>query len=118
MSDEYTLKEKAAFAKYDGFEKAAKREVKQLLQLPSNEDLLELYALYKIGIDDDINVAFKDGRPNFFDMKGRKKFDAWSEKNDEALTQDQAVEHYIARVEGMKKTYGFDADKEPATVGR
>ena len=36
---------------------------------------------------------------------------------DEGLTAEEAQERYIALVERMKETYGYDADKEPEAVG-
>lgn len=36
---------------------------------------------------------------------------------DEGISQDEAKERYVAKVEEMKKTYGYDADKAPEAVG-
>ncbi|KAI0451558.1 acyl CoA binding protein-domain-containing protein [Xylaria acuta] len=119
MPRELSEKEKAAFAKSPAFEKAAERESKQLLKLPSHEDLLELYGLYKVGCDEDIKgeKAFPQGRPSWFNMKGAKKYDAWAKLIEENVTPDEAIERYIAKVEEMKGKYGFDPEKEPEVVG-
>ena len=54
----------------------AQVRVKTLKARPSNQDLLQLYALYKQGSEG--NCAGK--RPGIFDIKGRAKFDAWAQK--------------------------------------
>jgi diazepam-binding inhibitor (GABA receptor modulating acyl-CoA-binding protein) len=116
---ELSPKEKAAFAANPAFEKAAERESKQLLKLPTTDELLELYGLYKVGCDEDINdkKAFPDGRPSWFNMKGAKKYDIWVKTLEEKLTPEQAMERYIAKVEELKTKYGFDPEKEPEVVG-
>jgi diazepam-binding inhibitor (GABA receptor modulating acyl-CoA-binding protein) len=50
-------------------------------------------------------------------MQGRAKKNAWQKVVDEGITAEQAQERYVALVEKMKTTYGFDADKEPEAVG-
>lgn len=42
----------------------------------TNEELLELYALYKQGTVGDCNTS----RPGMFDQKGRYKWDGWNGK--------------------------------------
>ncbi len=36
---------------------------------------------------------------------------------EEGISAEQAQERYVALVEKMKTTYGYDADKEPEAVG-
>lgn len=36
---------------------------------------------------------------------------------DEGVTPDQAQTKYVELIEKMKQAYGFDASKEPETVG-
>lgn len=76
------------------FEDAQKR-VKQLSKSPSNEDLLELYALYKQATNGDVSGS----RPGMFDLKGRAKFDAWSGKK--GLGRDDAMTKYVALVDRL-----------------
>jgi len=33
------------------------------------------------------------------------------------LTVDQAKERYVKKIEEMKETYGYDANKQPEAVG-
>ena len=76
------------------FEDAQKR-VKALSKAPGNEDLLELYALYKQAAVGDVSGS----RPGMMDFKGRAKFDAWTTKKGTA--KDQAMTKYIALVDRL-----------------
>ncbi|SPN99613.1 probable acyl-coenzyme A-binding protein (diazepam binding inhibitor) [Cephalotrichum gorgonifer] len=95
------------------FQKAAE-ESKQLTSKPNNDELLELYALYKVGNGEDITKA---PAPGMFDLKGKAKKNAWQKIVDEGITAEQAQERYIALVEKLKEAYGFDASKVPEAVG-
>ena len=48
--------------------------MKTLKEAPSNDDLLELYALFKQATAGDVTGS----RPGMMDFKGRAKFDAWT----------------------------------------
>lgn len=80
--------------------KAAQEEVKTLSKVPSNEDLLALYALFKQGTAGDVTGK----RPGMLDMKGRAKFDAWS-KN-EGIAAADAMQKYVTLVHDLKTKYG------------
>ncbi|KAJ8920322.1 hypothetical protein NQ315_011984 [Exocentrus adspersus] len=82
------------------FNKAAE-DIKNLKSKPSNEDLLEIYALFKQGTVGDVNTD----RPGMLDMKGKAKWDAWSAKK--GLDKDKAKEQYIAKAESLIKTIGL-----------
>jgi acyl-CoA-binding protein len=75
----------------EAFEDAQKR-VKTLSAAPSNEDLLELYALYKQATAGDVTGS----RPGMMDFKGRAKFDAWATKK--GTGKDAAMSAYVAVV--------------------
>ena len=68
----------------------AQKRVKTLTSAPSNDTLLQLYALYKQGTEGDAHGK----RPGMLDIKGRAKFDAWTSKR--GLTRDAAQESYVA----------------------
>jgi diazepam-binding inhibitor (GABA receptor modulator, acyl-CoA-binding protein) len=74
---------------------SAQERVKALGRRPSNEDLLELYALYKQGTEGDVSGS----RPGMFDLKGRAKHDAWSGKK--GLGKEKAQESYCALVDRL-----------------
>ncbi|MFO0595528.1 MAG: acyl-CoA-binding protein [Myxococcaceae bacterium] len=80
----------------EAFEDAQKR-VKTLSQTPSNDDLLELYALYKQATAGDVSGS----RPGMFDLKGRAKFDAWAKKK--GTGKDAAMTAYVAVVDRLVK---------------
>jgi len=70
-----------------------------LTKRPSNEELLELYALYKQSTDGDVS----GDRPGGFDFKAIAKFDAWAEKK--GLSKDQAMQKYVELVAKLKESY-------------
>jgi acyl-CoA-binding protein len=73
----------------------AQARVKNLSKAPSNEDLLELYALYKQATAGDVSGS----RPGMMDFKGRAKFDAWTGKK--GISKDKAMESYVAVVDRL-----------------
>jgi diazepam-binding inhibitor (GABA receptor modulator, acyl-CoA-binding protein) len=78
----------------DDFKAAAER-VKTLEARPSNDTLLELYALYKQGSEGDVSGK----RPGMLDLKGRAKFDAWSARR--GVGKDAAMQQYVALVDRL-----------------
>lgn len=76
------------------FQGAAK-QVQTLKTRPSNDVLLDLYALYKQGSVGDVQGK----RPGLLDVKGRAKFDAWSKR--QGMSKDQARTEYVALVERL-----------------
>jgi acyl-CoA-binding protein len=72
---------------------------KQLTKRPGNEELLQLYALYKQATEGDASGE----RPGGFDFKAIAKFDAWAELK--GKTKDQAIKEYIDLVEKLHKQY-------------
>ncbi|CAG9937057.1 unnamed protein product [Clonostachys rosea f. rosea IK726] len=75
--------------------KTAVEDSRKLTGKPSNDQLLELYALYK----------------------GKAKKNAWKKHADAGLTPEKAQEQYVALVESLKESVGYDANKVPETVG-
>jgi len=74
---------------------ASQAKVKTLVSTPSNEFLLELYALYKQATAGDVDGK----RPGMMDFKGRAKYDAWSERK--GTSKDDAMTKYVALVEKL-----------------
>lgn len=77
------------------FEDAAER-AQSLDERPSNEDLLELYALYKQATEGDVSGK----RPGMTKFKARAKYDAWKTKKGTA--QDEAMRNYVSLVERLE----------------
>ena len=80
------------------FESAVARS-KELTKRPSNEELLQLYALYKQATEGDVT----GDRPGGFDFKAIAKYDAWADLK--GKSKEQAMNEYIALVERLHKEY-------------
>jgi acyl-CoA-binding protein len=81
------------------FEKAA-QEIQQITKRPTNEELLQLYALFKQATEGDVTGS----RPGMLDMKGRAKYDAWAKLK--GKSKEGAQNEYVQWVETLKKKYG------------
>lgn len=77
------------------FNKAAE-EVKSLPKKPADDDLLELYALFKQATVGDVNTS----RPGMFNLTEKYKWDAWNAKK--GTSQEDARKAYIAKVNSLK----------------
>jgi diazepam-binding inhibitor (GABA receptor modulating acyl-CoA-binding protein) len=86
------MADKAAFEQ-------AQKDVKTLTQRPSNDDLLELYSLYKQGAEGDVSGK----RPGALNMVARAKYDAWAKLK--GTSQNEAMDKYVAKVEGLLKSH-------------
>jgi acyl-CoA-binding protein len=78
---------------------AAVAKSKDLIRRPSNEELLDLYALFKQATDGDVS----GDRPGGFDFKAIAKFDAWAAKK--GLTKEQAMTEYVALMSKLQNSY-------------
>ncbi|MFK8016584.1 MAG: acyl-CoA-binding protein [Gammaproteobacteria bacterium] len=76
---------------------AASQAAKQLPSRPANDDMLELYALYKQGSAGDCTGS----RPGILDFVGGAKFDAWSALS--GTSEEEAKLRYIAKVEALQR---------------
>jgi diazepam-binding inhibitor (GABA receptor modulator, acyl-CoA-binding protein) len=72
---------------------------KELTRRPSNEELLDLYALYKQASEGDVT----GDRPGGFDFKAIAKFDAWASKK--GTTKEQAMQDYVNLVSKLQQSY-------------
>ena len=73
----------------------AKKHVMELTEKPSNEKMLELYALNKQATIGDINAD----KPAMFDFVAAAKFNAWNAKK--GMSKEDAQQKYIDFVEGL-----------------
>lgn len=78
---------------------AAVAKSKDLTKRPSNEELLDMYALFKQGTDGDVT----GDRPGGFDFKAIAKFDAWTGKK--GLSKEQAMEQYVSLMKKLQESY-------------
>jgi len=81
---------------HEQFETAS-TDVNNLSSRPSNDELLQLYALYKQATIGDVTGS----RPGGFDFKGAAKFDAWSKIK--GTSSEEAMTAYIALVNNLKE---------------
>lgn len=75
---------------------AAVADSKKLPERPSNDVLLQLYALYKQGTDGDVEGK----RPGFTDMIGRAKYDAWAAIK--GTGSEDAMQRYVDLIASLK----------------
>lgn len=80
------------------FDQAVARS-KELTKRPSNEELLQLYGLFKQATEGDVTGE----RPGGFDFKGIAKYDAWAELK--GKSGDEAKKQYIALVAKLHQEY-------------
>ncbi|KAJ3215166.1 hypothetical protein HDU67_000734 [Dinochytrium kinnereticum] len=83
----------------------AAADVKTLTYKPSNEELLELYALFKQGIvGDNTTVCIahfgSSDKPGFFDLQGKAKWDAWTKLK--GTSKEDAQAKYIELVKTLQ----------------
>ncbi|MGR5128265.1 acyl-CoA-binding protein [Photobacterium swingsii] len=77
----------------------AQKDVKQLTQRPSNNELLALYSLFKQATDGDVHGK----RPGMFDFKGAAKYEAWEKL--QGMNADDAMQKYVEIVEKLTEAY-------------
>ncbi|XP_007526696.1 acyl-CoA-binding domain-containing protein 7 [Erinaceus europaeus] len=76
-------------------------DVRKLKARPDDEELKELYGLYKQSIIGDINI----GCPVLLDMKGKVKWEAWNLKK--GLSKEDAMSAYISKAKELIEKYGI-----------
>ncbi len=76
---------------------SAVSQSKDLPSRPSNEDLLQLYALFKQATDGDVS----GDKPGGFDFKAIAKYSSWEEKK--GTSKEQAMQEYVNLVDRLKK---------------
>jgi diazepam-binding inhibitor (GABA receptor modulator, acyl-CoA-binding protein) len=65
------------------------------LSRPSDDELLDLYSLYKQATVGDASGE----RPGFFDFVGQAKFDAWEKRL--GMTKEAAMQAYVELVDRL-----------------
>uniref|UniRef100_A0A8C5SLA4 Acyl-CoA binding domain containing 7 n=1 Tax=Laticauda laticaudata TaxID=8630 RepID=A0A8C5SLA4_LATLA len=80
---------------------AAAEKIKKLRSKPTDDELKELYGLYKQATVGDINIEC----PGMLDLKGRAKWEAWNLKK--GISKDDAMKTYISKANEMIQKYGI-----------
>ena len=78
---------------------AAVAQSKEFTKRPGNEELLQLYALFKQSTEGDASGE----RPGGFDFKAIAKFSAWEELK--GKTKEAAMQEYVSLVATLKQLY-------------
>ncbi len=78
----------------------AKARVEKLSSRPSNDQLLDLYGLYKQATEGDVSGS----RPGLLDLKGRAKYDVWAKRK--GASKDDAMKKYVALVDDLAGKLG------------
>lgn len=82
----------------DDFNNAVSQS-KELTKRPSNEELLELYSLFKQGSEGDVTGE----RPGGFDFKAIAKYDAWAARK--GTSKEDAMRQYIELMKKLQDNY-------------
>ncbi|XP_013907668.1 PREDICTED: acyl-CoA-binding domain-containing protein 7 [Thamnophis sirtalis] len=80
---------------------AAATNVTKLKSKPTDDELKELYGLYKQATVGDVNTEC----PGMLDLKGRAKWEAWNLKK--GTSKDDAMKAYISKTNEMIQKYGL-----------
>lgn len=80
---------------------AAAEQVKTLKEKPTDEELLDVYGLFKQGTLGDVNTC----RSGMLDFKGKAKWDSWN--NRKGMSQEDAKQEYIVLVNTLIGKYGL-----------
>ncbi|KAI5092340.1 peroxisomal carnitine O-octanoyltransferase, partial [Silurus meridionalis] len=83
------------------FEKIA-TDIKQLKTRPSDQELLDLYGLYKQATVGDINID----APGMMDRKGKAKWDAWNSRKVKPFASEQTFRNTAAIVKRFTEGIG------------
>ncbi|EDW40222.1 GL25029 [Drosophila persimilis] len=78
---------------------AAAEKVKNLTKRPSDDEFLELYALFKQASVGDNNT----NKPGLLDLKGKAKWEAWNKQKGKST--EAAQKEYVTFVEGLVAKY-------------
>lgn len=78
--------------------KQAQEDVRTLTKRPTDQQLLDLYALFKQATEGDNTTS----KPGMFDIKGQFKWKTWNEKK--GMSADAAMQSYIDLVQNLLST--------------
>ncbi|GFR46718.1 hypothetical protein Agub_g8341 [Astrephomene gubernaculifera] len=84
----------------EDFDAAAKEATEKLPDSVTNDEKLELYALFKQANEGDCSTS----QPGIFDPKGRAKWNAWNKKK--GMSKEEAMQKYVEFVASLKAKHG------------
>ncbi|XP_044081171.1 acyl-CoA-binding domain-containing protein 7-like [Neovison vison] len=77
------------------------KDVRKLKTRPDDEELKELYGIYKQSIVGDINIEC----PEMLDLKGKAKWEAWNFQKGQS--KEDAMSAYISKAKELIEKYGI-----------
>ncbi|PAA66125.1 hypothetical protein BOX15_Mlig029997g1 [Macrostomum lignano] len=77
-------------------------KVKKLKSRPTDAEMLDLYGLFKQATVGDVNTE----RPGLLDLKGKAKWDSWSQCK--GTEQGQARSNYVELAKRLIEQYGLE----------
>jgi diazepam-binding inhibitor (GABA receptor modulator, acyl-CoA-binding protein) len=75
---------------------------KKIIGKRTNDELKELYGLFKQATIGDVNIS----KPGLLDFKGRDKWNAWNQKK--GLSKHTSEVNYITLINNLIKKYGIN----------
>ncbi|KAI1769460.1 putative fatty acid binding protein [Hypoxylon sp. FL1150] len=85
----------------------AQEATNKFVEKPTNEELLELYALYKVGNGEDVT---KQKPASLLDVKKKYKLQAWKDLVARGIsTPEKAQQLYVEKVEELNGKYSAEA---------
>ncbi|XP_059364727.1 acyl-CoA-binding domain-containing protein 7-like [Carassius carassius] len=82
------------------FERYA-NDVKKVKTTPADQELLDLYGLYKQAIVGDIDID----KPGITELKGKAKWEAWNSRK--GMSNEDAMNAYISLAKEAIEKYGM-----------
>ncbi|KAG7470021.1 hypothetical protein MATL_G00134890, partial [Megalops atlanticus] len=76
-------------------------DVKKVKTRPEDQELLDLYGLYKQATVGDVNID----KPGMVDLKGKAKWEAWNSRT--GMSKDDAMTAYIVLAKEVINKYGM-----------
>ena len=85
----------------DEFEKSADEIKNKVNKTLTDDELKEIYALYKQATVGDVNIE----KPGMMDLRGNAKWEAWSSKK--GISKEDAMKKYVDRAKELKEKHGL-----------
>ncbi|GAB7363692.1 hypothetical protein MBLNU230_g4260t1 [Neophaeotheca triangularis] len=86
--------------------KKAVEDSRKLKAKPNNDELLQLYGLFKQGTQDP--PLEQTQAPGMFEMKEKAKRAAWQKLVDDKVSPQNAQKKYVTLVNELKSKYGYE----------
>ena len=85
----------------DEFEKSADEIKNKVNKTLTDDELKEIYALYKQATVGDVNID----KPGMMDLRGNAKWEAWNSKK--GMSNEDAMKNYVEKAKELKEKHGL-----------